>query len=192
MGENMSGLNRAQREIIRGMVMNRESGPRVRSTIDRLAKKEGWDYEANIRLVAELSAVSYPETSMHLEHKINRTDKCWVITTMYGEGSREWLQVRRRCPRAFKRNPLFFPSWCLYKVLGPSLARWGKSGRLSSEVCKRFVAAPILRATDTSNFFSFLAKFYLLLLTVFLGIVMLPLKLLGDLCSVLQTTKSKS
>lgn len=76
----MPGLNKAQRNIIRGMIDAGESGPAVRRAIDSMIYDGGsqkssgteGDYKKNVEFCRELAARGYPETAKHLEKKINR------------------------------------------------------------------------------------------------------------------------
>lgn len=74
-----SGLNRAEREIVVQQVANDADGGYVRNLITKMTEdkrgtsrqRDGWDYEANIRLCSWLSSQGYVETARHLEKKIN-------------------------------------------------------------------------------------------------------------------------
>ena len=65
------GLNRAQREIVKVMVLRGESGGRVRGEIQSMMRSDGWDYEANVAFCSWLAREGYYETAKYLECKIN-------------------------------------------------------------------------------------------------------------------------
>ena len=65
------GLNRAQREIVRGLITEGVSGPEVRRHIHDMSREEGWDYNKNVNFCRELATDGYPETAKYLERLIN-------------------------------------------------------------------------------------------------------------------------
>jgi hypothetical protein len=67
-----SGLNKAQREIVKQMVANGTSGDKVRSAIDDMVQSDNWDEDENVKLCSQLAGADYVETAKHLEKKINR------------------------------------------------------------------------------------------------------------------------
>lgn len=176
MGTVMKGLNQAQREIIRGMVANGESGPAVRQAITKMARKDGWIYDKNVRLISELSEVGYKETAMHLEETLNRSEKCWIVTATFGDGSREWIRVRRRCSSLFRTSLFLSLGWRIYQSFGPVLADWTQSGKTPFQLCKWFLGIPIVKATDKRPLVSLPAKLYLVMLTLLGLVFLLPFK----------------
>lgn len=70
------GLNRAQREIVRGLVRSGSDGGYVRDQIDKMARENEssrteWDYNKNVSFTRELTEEGYPETAKNLERLIN-------------------------------------------------------------------------------------------------------------------------
>jgi len=64
-------LNRAQREIVRGMVIRGADGDAVRKTITDMVRFDGWDYNMNVEFCGWLALNNYPQTEQHLERYIN-------------------------------------------------------------------------------------------------------------------------
>lgn len=76
--------------------------------------------------------------------------KCYVVTAIYGERSRELALARRVCRHRFLLNPWMLPSWAFYKLLGPSLARIAKRNRGFGHYMNLLVARPIVLASNAS------------------------------------------
>lgn len=66
------GLNRAQREIIRGMVAAGYSEQQVLDQINILAGWDGWDFNQNVCFCGELAARGYVESAKSLEYKMRQ------------------------------------------------------------------------------------------------------------------------
>lgn len=107
-----------------------------------------------------------------------KNSSCWVVTATFGEGSRELHRVSARCRRTFVQSPFLLPGWCLYKIYGRSLAHWANMSVLGSRICKRYIATPIVLSTGTMSLRTFLARLYLVALSILGAIFLLPFCLL--------------
>ena len=70
------GLNKAQREIVRGMITSEAGGEEIQERIKRMSDQTfygsgEWGYDENVQLCGELAANGYPKTAQTLERLIN-------------------------------------------------------------------------------------------------------------------------
>ena len=79
----------------------------------------------------------------------NRSD-CFVVTATFGASSNELRAARMVCRARFALNPVVAPSWLLYRLVGPSLARIAAQGGAGASVVRTMLAEPIVRASRPS------------------------------------------
>jgi hypothetical protein len=72
---------------------------------------------------------------------------CYVVTAIYGFRSTEVRRAMAVCRWRFVLNPLVTPSWLLYKIVGPALARAAQHSPRASKYLDLFVARPIILAS---------------------------------------------
>lgn len=77
---------------------------------------------------------------------------CYVVTAIFGSSSCELEAAKRVCRTRFALNPIVFPSWLTYQLVGPSIAGYSRIGARQAAIAKRLVADPIVRASDADLF----------------------------------------
>ena len=65
------GLNRAKREIIRGMISRGANDPYIKQQITDMTQTSDWDYQKNVAFCGELAANGYYDSAKNLEWYIN-------------------------------------------------------------------------------------------------------------------------
>lgn len=90
----------------------------------------------------QIFATFYPDGS----RKVAATN-CYVLTAIYGSRSRQVIRAMAVCRRRFALNPLLAPSWVLYKVVGPSLARASRTSPICLFCIDYLIAKPIIQAS---------------------------------------------
>ena len=73
---------------------------------------------------------------------------CYVVTAVFGSASRELEAAIGVCRARFALNPLVTPSWLAYQLIGPSIARYARTGQGPAAIVRRLVADPIVRASN--------------------------------------------
>ena len=84
------------------------------------------------------------------ERESANSSDCFVVTAAFGPFSSELFAARMVCRNRFALNPFVTPSWLLYRIVGPSLAKVVVSGGAGAAIVMAMVAQPIVRASQPS------------------------------------------